>query len=96
MEINIKTGVIRHLGFKIVIDEYSDGKWFWSIKKNGELVASTLWNDDKMWKEDNCLQAAIRDLDEWVSSGYKKGGYFLKDYNENISLQPTPEPGKDS
>jgi len=77
----------NYRGFIIIVDNYlrvlgmnynkeKSTNYFYEIGKNNEIIASSLYNDDKMWTIDSAIVSAKEDIDQYINNDYKKIGYF--------------------
>lgn len=67
----------EYQGFTLKADRYLEysSSHYWEILKGEEVIACTLWNDDKFWKnDDEALFAAKGALTLWLSG--RKDIYF--------------------
>lgn len=61
----------QYKGFDIVCDTYlwepgRAKKYYWEVYKDGKMIADTLYNDDKMWDENNVLISAMLGVDNYL------------------------------
>jgi len=79
-------------GFTIIVDNYKrvlgmnydkekSTNYFYEIGINDEILASSLYNDDKMWTIDSAIRSAKEDIDEYINNDYKSIGYFRTSKN---------------
>lgn len=49
------------------------------VTKENEIAADTLWNDDKMWNNEEAIESAKRHIDKYIASEFETVGYFMNE-----------------
>lgn len=73
-------------GLIILTGQYGEGDncYFFEVYKDNNLIASTLFNDDYFWGKEDVIDAAKRNIDEWINSPNERHTYFRKPFSEQI------------